>query len=462
MPKVRDAFPAMSRVAFLVYAPEVQRRADNSFDGNGNFGACVIADALRRAGIETGFVTPESAHVDADVVLISLTSTYDIYALLRAVALRPEWKLGPRHFRVLAGGFGVQNPTAIREYVDYCAFGRAHEWVAEIVNSIAHDHTPKHPSLMDMREMNPVAMHQGALYPHEVNGNTEKFTGCPRPKCAFCHYTFARRYHAVKDCLAYEDGRYFQNTLSQTPEVTWNQLLTWPKKAGRIRVAIDGFSERLRYTYGKCISNQEIIAGIEQVGSHGGTTTLLVYNVVNFPGETEGDYNEFIATVGAAQPSGRVIFVVQSSPFRPSLLTPMQWEPASLTPDWSKRREQVILERRNLRVVHSFTLESAWRHLKSIIAERAIPEDDRAVQAILFSPKLRAGCAEGALALFARNFDLAQWIGERDINGSPPFPHLSSYVPLAGLRKMAHRLRRLRWAWTAESGQGSNQEMAAA
>lgn len=39
-----------------------QRRDDNTFDGNANVGAKVIADALERRGLKVGFCTPETAH----------------------------------------------------------------------------------------------------------------------------------------------------------------------------------------------------------------------------------------------------------------------------------------------------------------------------------------------------------------------------------------------------------------
>ncbi len=103
--------------AFLVFAPLRQRREDNSFDGNDNIGAKVIADTLTRAGLRVGYVTPESAHT-VPLVLVSLTSTYDVYAYYAAVALRPDWQPDSRRFKILIGGFGMQNPTPIRRYCD--------------------------------------------------------------------------------------------------------------------------------------------------------------------------------------------------------------------------------------------------------------------------------------------------------------------------------------------------------
>lgn len=428
-------------LAFLVFEPLRQRREDNSFDGNDNIGAKVIADVLTRAGLRVGYVTPESAHT-VPLVLVSLTSTYDIYAYYAAVALRADWQPGVRRFKVLIGGFGMQNPTPIRKYCDYAAFGRAHEWVTDIVRDLLAGRQPTHESLMDCREFNQVVISQGAMYGHEVAGFSEEFTGCPL-KCKFCHYTFAREHKG--SMASYDTGRdYVQTTLTGggTPEVTWPRLLTWPKKAGRVRVAIDGASERLRYLYGKHISNDDIVAGINQMGSYGpNATTLLVYNICNFPGETEADFAEFVDTVSRADPKYRVIFVLQSTPFRPSLATPMQWEPVALLPDWSKRRAGVIVDRPNLRVVHSFTLETPWSHLRSVVAERATVDDDDAIHAITFAPKLKSEVAARALAMFSRNWSPERWTAERDIDGPAPAPFLSGYMPDETIRKIARKMR---------------------
>jgi len=177
-------------------------------------------------------------------------------------------------------------------------------------------------------------------------------------------------------------------------------------------------------------------------------TTLMVYNIVNFPGETDQDYQEFVDTVQRANPKGRVIFVVQSTPFRPSIATPMQWEPVTLYPDWSKRRTEVVIERPNLRVVHSFTLETPWTHLQSVIAERATLDDDDAIKAIIHSPKLKKLNAEGALKLFSRNFDINKYVKELDIEEQHPAHFVNGYLRQAQIKKIAHKMRRQRNAWS--------------
>jgi len=431
--------------AFLVYQPLRQRRKDNSFDGNDNIGAKVIADALDRDGIKVGYVTPESAHT-VPVVLVSLTSTYDVYALLQAVSPLANWQPKAREFKVLAGGFGMQNPTAIRKYIDYAAFGRAHAWVSGVVSKIISGNAPSGLSLMDMREFNAVGIAQGDLYPHEVEGFKESFTGCSG-KCKFCHFTYARKHVSVDDnCDSYSQGLL---TKGSSPEMLWKSIPNVTAKMGRVRVAIDGLSERLRYLYGKQISNKDIVDGINHMGSFGpNATTMIVYNVVNFPGETERDYQELVDTISQSSPKYRVIFVLHSTPFRPSLITPMQWEEARLFPGWSKKRTQVMVDRPNLRAVHSFTLETPWSHLKNVVAERATPEDDEAIHAICFSPKLNNSKHSLALKIFKRHFGADKWTAERPLD-NPPAGFLSSYTSNGTLKKIARKMRSVKDSWRA-------------
>jgi radical SAM superfamily enzyme YgiQ (UPF0313 family) len=426
-------------VAFLVFAPLKQRREDNSFDGNDNIGAKVIEDVLTRRGIAVTHCSPESAH-KYRLVLVSFTSTYDVFAFYKAVALLPSWQPGKRVFKVLAGGFGMQNPTTIRHYVDYAAFGRAEEWVAPVVDAILGGGEPAaHESLMHLPDLHPVKIAQPSqLYPFEVAGWQETFTGCPL-KCKFCHYTYARKHQGGDDAY----GQYVQTSLTGggTPELTWDQLFTWGRKLGRVRVAIDGFSERLRYIYGKRIGGDDIAAGLEAVGEYEGTTTVLTYNIANFPTETQDDREELYAALRRTRPRHRVIFVLQSTPFRPSLATPMQWEPVSLLPDNSKLRAQVITEHDTLRAVHSFTLETPWSHLLSVMAERATPETDKLFHACAFAPALQRGLNATRLKTVQASFDLSPYLREYDPDEPHPAWFLSGYLSRETTAKIARKMR---------------------
>jgi radical SAM superfamily enzyme YgiQ (UPF0313 family) len=433
-------------VAFLVYEPLKQRRKDNSFDGNDNIGAKVIEAVLKAHGIAVGYCSPQTAN-QYRLVLVSLTSTYDVYAFYQAVALLPSWQPGKRSFKVMAGGFGMQNPTAIRNYVDYAAFGRAHDWIAPVVEAILGGGEPDaHPSLMKLPDLAPVVIHQTEdLYQGVIDGKTpygerfvEHFTGCPL-KCKFCHYTWARRYTDNRETR----GSYVQKSLTGggTPELTWDQLFTWGKKIGRARVAIDGFSERLRWIYGKKISQQDIIGGLEAVGEYEGNTVILAYNISNFPSETDADREELYATLMAANPKNRVVFILHSTPFRPSLATPMQWERVTLLPDWSKRRTEKIVDRDTILAEHSFTLETPFSHMMSVVAERATPDTDRLFHTLAFNKYLQSARHDLRLRAVEREFDLTPYLREYDFDEKHPAWFLSSYTDREVLRRIATKMR---------------------
>jgi len=217
----------------------------------------------------------------------------------------------------------------------------------------------------------------------------------------------------------------------------WKDLFSVKEKQGRIRTAIDGCSEKLRYKYGKKISNEDIKHGIEHIGSFGGNTVLLVYNICNMPGETIDDKKEMEETIRSANPKNRIIVVIQSTPFRPSLLTPMQWSPVKLYPNWNKYAADLICERSNLRAIHSFSNESNYSQLVTVVIDRAIEETDELFNAICFSPKLRNGLrAEQKIKLIERNFDLSIYLKEYQLNEIMPANYLKSHLPENRIKKL--------------------------
>jgi len=424
-----------SDIAFLAYYPEKKRSKNNSFEGNYNIGANVIMDVLKRKGIACDICTPDTAQ-KYKIVLVSLTSEYDCLALYRAIALLPTWQPG-RKFKVVAGGAGMQNPTVIRNYIDYAVFGRGENIIHPLIDCVLGGGVFTHESVMNLPDIHPVKLCQSLeLYPHEINLGKgrgcrcwkESFIGCPN-KCLFCHYTWARK--------KIGGDTYYQGelTMNRSIECLWKDIPRINKKEGRIRSAIDGFSERLRMVYGKHISNQEIIDGINHLGSFEGITVLLVYNISNMPHETEEDREELYKTIKKATPKNRVIVVFQSTPFRPSLLTPLQWSPVTLYPATSDLSAEVIHDSDKLRVMHSFSNESPYSQIQTVIVSRATPETNKLFHALCFHPQLRKGTARQKVNLLQRSFDLTPYLREYDADEKHPAWFLSSYTDNAKLRK---------------------------
>ena len=429
-----------SDVAILVYKPLRKKRKDNSFDGNSNIGAHVINDVLINNGMAVSHCSPSSAS-KFKVVLISLTSTFDLFAFYKSVSLLPSWKKGVRSFVVICGGFGVQNPTTIRDYIDYAVFGRAEKFIHEMVTAIIDRKGYDRNSVLDIDKMNFVEYEQtDMLYPDTVRCGkldfNETFIGC-KNKCKFCHYTWARKHLGTSE-------EYINETLagSISPELTWKQLIKTEGKLGRVRSAIDGFSERLRFKYGKRITNDDVIAGIERLGAYGGNTVCILYNISNMPTETDEDAQEFYELMAKAKPESRVIIVLHSTPFRPSLITPMQWEPAKLLPNWSSKAASVVFDSDKLRVVHSTGNEAPYSHLMSLVAERANNDSDALFKAMCFHPALQKGRSEYRVRIIAKSFDISRYTKRYDV-GDYSFSGVRSrsYISNDVLEKAATKMR---------------------
>lgn len=175
-------------------------------------------------------------------------------------------------------------------------------------------------------------------------------------------------------------------------------------------------------------------------------TVMTVYNICNFPYETQEDEQEFIDNVQRANPKTRVIFILHSTPFRASPATPMQWERVQVFPDWSEQREKTICDRPNLLVKYSYTLEGPWSQMLAAICERAREDDAVAKAAIGFRSSNKR--AADKTRDFMERFDVSHHLGEHDIDGPPPGAwYVRSYLTDAQIAKIAHKMRAQRGEW---------------
>ncbi len=423
-------------IAFLIYEPYKSKRKNNSFDGNGNAGANVIIDILAMSDINVDFCLPSGAD-KYRVILVSLTSTYDLYSFYQSVAMLPKWQKNKRKFKVVAGGFGMQNPTTVRNYVDYAVFGRAENFIYGIINTLLGGGIPEHESVMNLPDIHIVKMAQATTGLLDTKTYKEKFTGCPE-MCAFCHYAWVRKRQG-------ETNEYVQGDLTKgaSPELLLKNLVKVDKKMGRVRTAIDGFSERLR-AFGKKISNEDIKRGFEHIGSFNGNTVVVCYNIGSFPTETEEDRRELYGLLEDIKPKHRVIMVLHTTPFRPSLCTPMAFESVSLSPAWHKLKFKAIVDTPKFMVKHSMSNESPFSHLLSIVAERATADTDKLFHALNFASKLKNGKADKRLRIVKKNFNIDQYVKEYQYEDeSFPGWFLSSFGNTKGRYKAMKKATKL-------------------
>ena len=239
-------------------------------------------------------------------------------------------------------------------------------------------------------------------------------------------------------------------------ELTMHDVIEqWQGQFPRLLTAADGFSERLRFAFNKRISRQMLA----DVGRHladvwartrGKTPEkrlrCMVYNIGNYPTETDADRVELPADLCHAAPQGRVTYVIHTTPFRPSPLTPSEYLPCDLFP--SHRRdpgESKLLEKEgNTQVFVSGTQESPLSQLMSVIIERATDPkaSDAILGAMLFSKEYRRlkTWREKVRALSAW-FDLTPYLRGYSLDEQLPTWYLRSHTDPATIRGNAKKLK---------------------
>jgi len=419
-----------NEIAFLVYRALKKRKKDTSFDASDNIGALVIVDRLKEGlGLIVDYCSPETAK-DYKIVLVSMTSTYDCIAFYQAVALIPSWQSGKRKFHVVAGGFGMQNPTTVRNFVDYAIFGRGEDIINNLVDTLMGGGVYTHESVMNLPEISPVVFCAAkGKYKNSIKLGrgvdwVESVLGCPG-KCKFCHYTWAREQVGVEV--------YFKNDMGKVAkrksEIMWKDIRNLKEATSIILTAIDGCTEKLRFAYGKRIKNSEISDGINHVAEIAiKGTGLDVYNILNFPGEQERDIKELESEIKKATPQKPIALRLHSTPFRASLLTPMSHCHVDISPRAYNLRNKNICSQENLKAFHSVTNEGPYSQLIVHVIDRAAANSDKLFHTICFSKKIKNSPALKKIELLMKNFDLSPYLREYSLDEKHPAWFLSSYT----------------------------------
>lgn len=335
-------------------------------------GALVIKKELELNGYKVDVCTYEEAH-NFDLVLVSMTSTWDLYEFYKSMK-KANWQ--NRRFFALLGGFGCQNPFALEDFVDYAFFGRAEGVITEVVDRILFGGELDYEFMTPLK--NPrvtVARPVQYLYPFEVkygkNQSTwkEEFTGCPF-KCKFCHYTWNR-----KNVREGDPSKYINDGISTgSKEIMLMDVIDYEDKLGRVTAGLDGYSERLRFLFGKPITWEIMEGALDHMASFKGNSYMKIYNITNFPTETEADEQEFLEFMReyvscTSKKDGVLSIEVFNTAFRPSINTPMERMPVSLFPE-ARRENLQIASGSGIVVKYTHLIQGAWMHLADVIAIR--------------------------------------------------------------------------------------------
>lgn len=362
-----------------------------------SIGALVIKDELERKGY-TVDVCDYSTAFNYTHVLVSMTATDDIFHIY-AGCKKYNWN--KRTFKAFVGGFGCQNPIALADYIDYAFFGRADGIIDELLNNPyrfdKYCFQIKKPHKVELKQVNE-CYPNGVRYGKNHGKWKEKIIGCPF-RCKFCHYSHNRKYVG--------NGGYQNDQLSSSPEVMLKDIVNITEKKGRLTCALDGYSERLRHKWGKPITWDMVEEALDHLASFKGNTYLKLYNITNFPTESETDRKEFYEFFNeyvkcSNKPDGLLTVDVFNTAFRPSLNTPMERMPAKLFPE-ARQEIAGIAKSNGFNIKFTHLTKGAWEHFKDLISIRYTD-----IEHVDYVSKSKGNC----LNEFINKFDITPYIRE--------------------------------------------------
>lgn len=423
------------RCAILIYPPwRKARRKKDHFDGLSNIGAYMLLDAAKRDGVEIEFCTPESAH-KFDMVLVSFTSNYDILAYAKAVFGLQSFK--HRRFKVLAGGFGMQNPYPIQEFVDYVWFGRCEREISWLIKNKCE---VEHDSLLKLPDWKKCKINQSCIYPNKFqlgtrvhgDGFQESIMGCPN-NCFYCHFTWSRKH--------YKTGNHFDVSLySRGQELDMFNIDDYNPNNAMITVGLDGYSERLRKIMNRRNTNQDLIEFVEGVShkttSKGEAVFIKMYNIIGQEAETEDDYREFCDLLPGLRLKKRIVGIIHSTPLHPSPCTPAAYCAVDLEADARKYVGKPIIDKPLINFFHSPYQESSWGLIESLVVERGQESTQNIFMDVVFNRKLKNLRSRQKITAISRKHDIEPLVRKYSPNENLPTWFLEGYTPQDSIRRM--------------------------
>jgi len=311
-----------------------------------------------------------------------------------------NWIGDARPRRLLVGGFNSFNPVPLAEMAEAVFVGDGEGMLARF---IAGDEMPwvyrKGAASVRWRdaEMHAVPNVTGSVMRCEV------VRGCPY-RCAFCSVSHLKTYRrapaaevmaAIHGCgqkraslFGPEPGTHPQNgVFSEACAARGINRIDSDARVDlflrgkgqqfrRPRFGIEGFSERLRASCGKKISNEDLLNVIRSLISNGQKAAIFML-IFDLPGETEADYTEFcdvISQMGDIPGAKEFTLFLQPVAFMPSPFTP--WEREAIRVDinfrdvWMGLRKKISVANK-MRIVPRFYISSPAKRVMSMIATRA-------------------------------------------------------------------------------------------
>lgn len=390
-----------------------------------NAGMAVVCDILKRAGYTNiNYCSSSTAH-KFDMVMYSVTADCDWWEF---VAERVTWKKGD--YKVVAGGQGVLNPRPFLELVDYFVLGRAENVQDKIADAILNGVDCNDEHVVCSKTYNPDRLYyinqSDEIYPHDIlldNGQTyhEDVIGCNH-KCLFCGYTWHRK-QAVQEKFNYSglwnggaDRERAMIDMHNGVDVDLVKLRT---------TAIDGLSERLRFSVNKKITRSMLQEFLERLAKCEKPHQVKFYNIIGYPTETFDDWEEFLDDIrtvdaGFRKQEKQTSILLHSTPFRAMPATPLACKPMSYINYRGliakklgkyKYKGNIFYQGNAMWGVESMATESLCTVTQSAIIWRGTESDTANIIKIATNKKFSAASSPVKQATLEKYFDVAKLFG---------------------------------------------------
>jgi len=302
------------------------------------YGLALCLDRLRDHEIYR--VTPKTAKL-VDVLLFSCFWWEHIYLLADFLRKANIKKMDRNRPKIIMGGFNTFNPVPFMAYVDFVVCGDGEEILPDVLKGNESGFTWHN-------------INQLRGFCHETNNiaRIELARGC-KFRCRFCAVSHLKPYREtsieeIEQCLRktklkrvslfapeptlYSKDKELNDLCDRLGKIRLDSDVRLDRVGDRpyrvARVGIEGISERLRKSVGKPYKNEYIVEQVDKA-IKAGRGGIFFYIILDLPGETEEDWEEFnglLRKIGELP--GAPNFVLKPSPsvFMPNPHTPMEYD----------------------------------------------------------------------------------------------------------------------------------------
>ncbi len=285
----------------------------NSFDDKKYIGLRYIVSEIDKNKNDIGYASIKTIN-EFDIILISITSYYDLYNLIR------EFKNREIKATVIVGGAGLLNINMIKKYIDIAVFGRGEGLINEILGEKEFDNVWYKKKDGKLENKYKIGEAKELI---NFDGYKEKAVGCNK-KCYFCQYSWINK----ATCI---DQKYKSAINGQ--EDNFCSIDFTKERRGYILTALDGLTEKTRHIINKNIKNEDIENKIEEFYTKADKNcNVKLFNIFGYSWEKGVEKEELLNIFLRKDRDSNLNlnFYVCNTHFVPMPFTPMENEPVNI------------------------------------------------------------------------------------------------------------------------------------